>query len=127
MAAEAEAQTGGANAVNYLNQVRERAFQNSSRNYPFNGESNLLEAIYHERRLELAGEGHRFFDLVRTGKAAEAFSAYNTAIDGEDLTEEEKTRRKINFTNGKNEVFPIPLEEINLANAIDSWGQNPGY
>ena len=127
MAAEAEAQTGGANAVNYLNQVRERAFQNSSRNYPFNGESNLLEAIYHERRLELAGEGHRFFDLVRTGKAAEAFSAYNTAIDGEDLSEEEKTRRKINFTNGKNEVFPIPLEEINLANAIDSWGQNPGY
>ena len=75
----------------------------------------------------MAGEGHRFFDLVRTGKAAEAFSAYNTAIDGEDLSEEEKTRRKINFTSGKNEVFPIPLEEINLANAIDSWGQNPGY
>ncbi len=42
MAAEAEAQTGGANAISYLNQVRERAFQNSSRNYPYNGENNLL-------------------------------------------------------------------------------------
>lgn len=127
MAAEAEAHSGGPNAVNYLNQVRERAFSNSSRNYPFNGESNLLEAIYHERRLELAGEGHRFFDLVRTGKAEEAFSAYNTAIDGESLSAEEKTRRKINYTSGKNEVFPIPLEELNLANATESWGQNPGY
>ena len=127
MAAEAEANTGGANAVNHLNQVRERAFNNSSRNYPYNGENNLLEAIYHERRLELAGEGHRFFDLVRTGKAEEAFSVYNTAIDGENLSAEEKTLRKINYTSGKNEVFPIPLEELNLANATDVWGQNPGY
>lgn len=127
MAAEAEAQTNGSNAINYLNQVRERAFGNSSRNYPYNGENNLLEAIYQERRLELAGEGHRFFDLVRTGKAQEAFTAYNNAIDNESLSAEEKTRRKINFTSGKNEVFPIPLEEINLANATDSWGQNPGY
>ena len=127
MAAEAEAQIGGPNAANYLNQVRERAFQNSSRNYPYNGENNLLEAIYRERRLELAGEGHRFFDLVRTGKAEEAFRAYNNAIDNEALSDEEKTRRKINFTIGKNEVFPIPQDEINLANANDSWGQNPGY
>jgi hypothetical protein len=127
MAAETEAYIAGPNAINYLNQVRERAFKNSSRNYPYNGENNLLEAIYHERRLELAGEGHRFFDLVRTGKAEEAFSAYNTAIDGENLSAEEKTLRKINYTSGKNEVFPIPLDEINLANATDSWGQNPGY
>ena len=75
----------------------------------------------------MAGEGHRFFDLVRTGKAEEAFSAYNRAVEGEDLSEEEKSRRKINFTTGKNEIFPIPLEEINLANANDTWGQNPGY
>lgn len=127
MAAEAEAQISGPNAINYLNQVRERAFQNSSRNYPYNGENNLLEAIYQERRLELAGEGHRFFDLVRTGKAQEAFTAYNNAINNESLSEEEKSRRRINFTSGKNEVFPIPLEELNLANAADNWGQNPGY
>ena len=127
MAAEAEAHIAGPNAINYLNQVRERAFRGISRNYPYNGENNLLEAIYHERRLELAGEGHRFFDLVRTGKAEEAFSSYNSFIDGENLSLEEKTLRKINYTSGKNEVFPIPLEELNLANATDTWGQNPGY
>jgi hypothetical protein len=127
MAAEAEAQIGGGNAINYLNQVRQRAFNGASHAYPFNGESNLLESIYKERRLELAGEGHRFFDLVRTGKAQEAFNTYNTFIDSEPLTDEQKIERKINFTVGKNEVFPIPLFELNLANALESWGQNTGY
>ena len=65
--------------------------------------------------------------LTRTGKAEEAFSSYNSSIDGENLSLEEKTLRKINYTSGKNEVFPIPLEELNLANATDNWGQNPGY
>ncbi len=127
MAAEAEAQSGGANAIHYLNQVRERAFNGPSRNYPYNGESDVLEAIYKERRLELAGEGHRFFDLVRTGKAKEAFDAYNASIDLEPLTASEKAERKINFTVGKNEIFPIPLIELNLANSVEKWGQNPGY
>mgnify|MGYP006090411179 FL=1 len=127
MAAEAEAQTGGGNAIDYLNQVRQRAFNGSSRLYPYNGESNLLESIYKERRLELAGEGHRFFDLVRTGKAQEAFAAYNAFIDSEPSTDEQKIEYKINFTVGKNEVFPIPLVELNLANARESWGQNTGY
>lgn len=127
MAAEAEAQSRGPNAIAYLNQVRERAFNGSSHNYPYNGEDNLLEAIYEERRLELAGEGHRFFDLVRTGKAKEAFDAYNAAVDSEPLSDDEKKDRKIAFTVGKNELFPIPLVELNLANAVDKWGQNPGY
>ena len=52
----------------------------------------------------MIGEGHRFFDLVRTGRA-EQF------IDG--------------FTTGKNEVFPIPLEEIQFAQG--NWDQNAGY
>jgi hypothetical protein len=63
-----------------------------------------LDKIYNERRLELSGEGHRFFDLVRTGKAA-------TAIPG--------------FINGKHEVFPIPQVEIDLTGG--RWPQNPGY
>ncbi|NJW52128.1 RagB/SusD family nutrient uptake outer membrane protein [Salinimicrobium oceani] len=62
-----------------------------------------LQAIYRERRLELAGEGHRFFDLVRTGRAAEFL-----ADEG--------------FT-AKNEVLPIPFRE--LENTIIE--QNPGY
>jgi hypothetical protein len=105
MAAEAEAQSSGVNAVNYLNQVRARAYGDNSQDYT-SSEGSLLEAIYTERRKELAGEGHRFFDLVRTKKAA-------TAIDG--------------FTENKNELFPIPLVELELAQAEERWGQNPGY
>ena len=104
MAAEAEAQSGGMNAANYLNQVRFRAYGNNS--HDFNAsEGSLLEAIYLERRKELAGEGHRFFDLVRTNKAV-------STIPG--------------FTPNKNEVFPIPLIELELANAVNRWG-NIGY
>ena len=105
MAAEAEAQSGGVNATDYLNQVRFRAFGDNSHDYA-SSEGDLLEAIYKERRKELAGEGHRFFDLVRTSGAA-------AAIEG--------------FTANKNELFPIPLIELQLAGAVDRWGQNPGY
>lgn len=64
----------------------------------------LTDAILYERRIELVGEGHRFFDLVRTGRAA-------GTIPG--------------FVSGKHELFPIPLVEINLAGG--RWAQNPGY
>lgn len=84
----------------YLNMVRERANLDP---VEVSG-ANLTEAIFSERRLELVGEGHRFFDLVRTGRAAQA-------IEG--------------FTSGKNEVFPIPLEEIEFSEG--NWEQNPRY
>jgi hypothetical protein len=105
MAAEA-LNRGGINDMQaqiYLNRVRERAFGNSDNNVTTTG-SALTDAIYHERRLELVGEGHHFFDLVRTGRAA-------NEIDG--------------FQAGKHEVFPIPLIEIQLAG--NNWEQNPEY
>ena len=102
MAAEAYNRGGldDSKALLYLNRVRVRAGL---------GESNetgtsLTSAIYQERRLELLGEGHQFFDLVRTGRAAQE-------IQG--------------FTSGKHELFPIPSIEIELAG--DRWAQNPGY
>lgn len=52
-----------------------------------------FENIFNERRLELAGEGHRWFDLVRTGKAPQAL-----AFKG--------------FQAGKHEILPIPLLEM---------------
>lgn len=105
MAAEANARGGinEAKAQEYLNQVRERAFGNTDHNITLGGDD-LVEAIWNERRLELLGEGHRFFDLVRTGQAAEY-------IDG--------------FVTGKHELFPIPLEEINFS--AGNWEQNPNY
>lgn len=118
MAAEAEAQSNGPNAETYLNLVRARAYGDNSHDYS-STEGLLLDVIYEERRKELAGEGHRFFDLVRTGRAKAAFDAYNASKpDGfEDII----------FKEGKNEVFPIPRVELELAQAEERWGQNPGY
>ncbi|WP_240614650.1 RagB/SusD family nutrient uptake outer membrane protein [Polaribacter filamentus] len=118
MLAEAEVQSGGSNAAAYLNEVRARAFGNNSQNYT-TAEGSLLEAIYTERRKELAGEGHRFFDLVRTGKAKANFDAFNASKPAE--------FNAVNFTENKHEIFPIPLVELQLANAVEKWGQNPGY
>lgn len=87
----------------YLNMVRRRAFGDLLHDVTATG-SSLTTAIYNERRVELAGEGHRFFDLVRTGTAAQE-------ING--------------FVAGKHELFPIPAIEIQLAG--NRWNQNPNY
>ena len=121
MAAEAHANNNNSTkAITYLNQVRARAFGDNSQDYS-SAEGSLTDAILAERRLELAAEGHYFFDLVRTGKAKAAFQSYNSnyASDG--------TRPEIQFIENKNEFLPIPLVELELANAIDRWGQNEGY
>ncbi len=83
--------------------VRARAFGDDTYAILASGEE-LTNAIYHERRVELMGEGHHFFDLVRTGRAVDN-------IDG--------------FEQGKNELFPIPIEEINFS--AGNWTQNPNY
>ena len=101
MAAEAHAQNGNSStALAYLNEVRNRVSMPAITS----GGSQLLEDIYAERRLELSGEGLRFWDLVRTGKAASTIS---------------------NFQSGKHERFPLPQVEIDLAGG--NWAQNPGY
>lgn len=87
----------------YLNEVRRRAFGNNNHDINLSGVA-LTDIILAERRVELAGEGHRFFDLVRTGKAAQE-------IEG--------------FTVDKNEIFPVPFQEIQFSNG--NWSQNPGY
>lgn len=105
MAAEAYNRGGidDAKARTYLNEVRRRAFGDTNHDISASGAA-LTDFIWAERRLELMGEGHRFFDLVRTGKAVQA-------IDG--------------FSPNKNEVFPIPFEEIQFSNG--NWQQNTGY
>lgn len=106
MAAEAHNRKANPNdglAQQYLNRVRRRAFGDTNHDITASGAA-LTDFIYDERRLELVGEGHRFFDLVRTGRAAQN-------IDG--------------FSTDKNEVFPIPAIEIELAG--NRWEQNQGY
>ena len=104
MAAEANNRKSSANdtkAQNYLNQVRARAFAGGSNASSSIGPV-LTKEIWDERRLELAMEGHRFFDLVRTGEAAATIAG---------------------FVTGKHEVFPIPQTEIDISGLT----QNSGY
>lgn len=94
---EAEALGGtGARAQALLDAVRARVGLASA---PVS-----LAAIKAERRIELAGEGHRFFDLVRWDDAATVLSSRG-------------------FKAGKNEVFPIPYKELQNTLIV----QNPGY
>ncbi|WP_119789253.1 RagB/SusD family nutrient uptake outer membrane protein [Flavobacterium anhuiense] len=93
---EAEALGSGARAQALLDAVRKRAGLPS---VPV-----TLAAIKHERRMELAGEGHRFFDLVRWGDAAAALSDRG-------------------FDAGTDEIFPIPYTELNGT----KLKQNPNY
>jgi tetratricopeptide (TPR) repeat protein len=105
MAAEAHNLKSNSNdnlALQYLNRVRERAFGDTDHNLDVSGAS-LTQAIFTERRLELAGEGHRFFDQVRTGETS--------SIPGYDPN--------------KHNLFPIPRIEIELAG--NNWEQNPNY
>ena len=101
--AEASYFTGNeSDARKYLNQVRTRVGLSSN---SATG-SGLLDAIYHERRMELAMEGHRYFDLIRTGRA--------NALLG-----------PLGFKTGVNEYLPIPNFEIIKSNGV--YKQNPGY
>lgn len=66
----------------------------------------LKDIIFHERRVELALEGHRFWDLIRTGRAATVLGP-------------------LGFKVGKHEVLPIPQVEIDLAKG--TLQQNPNW
>ncbi|MGN7820440.1 RagB/SusD family nutrient uptake outer membrane protein [Chitinophaga sp. 22536] len=104
LAAEANnraATPNDAKARDYLNKVRRRAFRDNLHDVTASGTA-LRQAIWDERRLELAMEGDRFFDLVRTGRAASVITGFKA---------------------GKNELFPIPQREIE----ISQLQQNPGY
>ena len=76
------------NGLQYLNKLREKRGLGS---VSVKNESELIDAVLAERRLEFLGEGFRWFDLVRTGK-------YTTVLN---LPE-------------KYTVFPIPQKERDL-------------
>jgi hypothetical protein len=92
-------------AIPLLNRIRLRA---GLGNTDATTQAAVRIAIWKERRVELAFEHDRFFDLVRTGQALSAFAA-----DG-------KT-----FVVGKHEVFPLPQAFISQTNGLSL--QNPGY
>lgn len=113
-----------------LEQVRDRARKMSAtavlpefpnyRGYS-DDEASLRDAIRHERRVELAMEGHRWFDLVRWGIAARVMDKDNGTYGKNESAE--ARAEMASFIAGKHELFPIPSEEI----ALNPMAQNPGY
>ncbi|MDR0541775.1 MAG: RagB/SusD family nutrient uptake outer membrane protein, partial [Dysgonamonadaceae bacterium] len=79
------------------------------------------QALRFERKLELAMEGERFFDLVRWGIAADV-------LNNEYFPKEKVKRtyyKESQFTAGRDEYFPIPQNQIDFAQGV--YTQNPGY
>lgn len=91
-------------ALTYLNMVRRRA---GLAGYANSSQAETRENIYLERRLELSFEGHRWFDLVRTGRALSVMAPFGM---------------KAYMT-----VFPLPLSQVQLINDPSILPQNPGY
>lgn len=90
-------------ALTYLNIVRDRAGVDD---ITTTDQSELRDLILRERMLELAMEGNRFYDLVRTGKAQQFLGP-------------------LGFVTGKHELLPIPQSEIDLSGGVLT--QNPGW
>ncbi len=106
MNAEAANELGqSAPALTYLNQVRTRAGLAATKAA---AQTDLRTAIWNERRVELAMEHDRFFDLVRQGRAASVMKAAGK-----------------NFVAGKNELLPVPSLQIQLSGG--KLDQNNGY
>ncbi|MFT5998940.1 MAG: hypothetical protein ACI81P_001396 [Neolewinella sp.] len=140
MLAEAEIESDGLDAGRTLiNLVRERAanadgwIQNddgsAAANYDiatydaaFAGKDAALTALYFERKLELSGEGHRFFDLTRWGIA-------KTELDRIIANEQPLlpvAYAGAAFTVPQDLFYPIPQGQIDLQGAA-TLPQNPGY
>jgi len=138
MRAEALAQLNKtAEAISLVNQVRERASKMATSsivaNYTskygvhyfvktYNGSYSKDEAIKivkTERRLELAMESERFFDLVRWGDAATVLNKYY-AEEGKKML----FLAEGHFTSDKNEYLPIPYEQMSASNG--HYTQNCG-
>ena len=140
MAAEAEIEVGSLmKAMEYTNMVRARSanaafwVKNATTgadeaNYEiaeytaFPDKAFATAAVRMERMLELSGEGHRFFDLVRWGVAAQVLNDYLTFESTKLVTK----FGGASFTAGKNEYFPIPQTQIDIQGS-DILTQNPGY
>jgi hypothetical protein len=142
-AAEAEMELGNfEQARKYINRIRGRAadpegwvknangepaanYKISEYTKPWTNQEFARKAVRFERTLELAMEGHRFFDLVRWDVADVEINKY--------LEEEKKRRHHLNdavFMKNKHEYFPIPQPEIDLSTGADGvprLKQNPGY
>jgi len=100
-------------AMNYLNEVRVRAGLSPKTSADVPNQQAFRLAVEQERRLELAFEGHRWFDLVRTDRAIAVMNSKKDQL------------RLVKLINADDLLFPIPQSQIDINR--DKIKQNPGY
>jgi len=100
-------------ALNYLNQIRTRAGLAKKTATDIPDQAAFRLAMEQERRVELAFEGHRWFDLVRTDRAITVLNSKKDQI------------RLVAPLTANNLVFPIPQSQIDINK--EKIKQNPGY
>lgn len=119
MAEALNEQGRSADALPFLNQVRERASLNPVTE---TNQQMLREIIERETRVELAFENKRWFDLLRTDRAIEVMNANGEYLKEFYAGESYIPEMSYNVTTERL-LFPIPLREIRIGNLE----QNPGY
>lgn len=104
-------------ALEKLEMVRNRARLSASENIDQTGllpeitqrdKAMLRELIWHERRIELALEGHRFFDLIRADKVVPGYAGQMLKADNPST----------NFSAARNSVFLIPQNQIDISQGV---------
>lgn len=115
--AEALAHNGDlSGAAALVNKIRTRVGLANLKASASTSQSAMLDAILHERRLELALEGHRWFDLVRYEKVEEVMNSINSRDEGR--LAQRKTFDETSYR------FPIPSTVMDQNSNLV---QNPGY
>ncbi|WP_083629210.1 RagB/SusD family nutrient uptake outer membrane protein [Tenacibaculum agarivorans] len=111
-------------AIGYINMVRQRAGSGLTPVASGLTKEQTQQAIIDERAMELAGEGHRFFDLVRWGLADDYLGATSLHVTNGSQTYHPKSLSGGVFQTSKHELVWIPNSE---RDANPGLGQNPGY
>lgn len=115
MAAELNLEGNLAKAQEYYNMIRDRAFQNTTSRLTLTADAAGKKLIMEERRLELALEGHRYWDLLRQGIDVAAAAINNSGA----------SEFNVNFKPATQGLFKIPEQEISLSNGV--YKQNAGW
>lgn len=111
-----------------LNKVRERAFKGSSNDVTTTNQAALRDTIMDERSRELGAEGWRWFDLKRTGTLVSRVKRYDDPQrDFEKKNGTTTDPHPAQNVKDQNNLFPIPLTELQNNPALGLKSQNPGY